>query len=75
MSKKRAFQRVPIKRSTESDPLKVATFPILGISNKAAMERYMTSNFGLTATSSEDLPEGKPSEEYLIDFKVEKKTR
>lgn len=73
MSKKRAFQRVPVKRSTEADQLKVATFPIRHI-DQNAIERYMAENFGMSATSVEDLPENKPTEEYLIEFKgVQKK--
>lgn len=73
MSKKTQTYRKPVKTPSEPETLKEATFPIRHI-DQNAIERYMAENFGMSATPVEDLPENKPTEEYLIEFKgVQKK--
>lgn len=50
---------------------KVALYEIMAMA--ADLEHYMLENFGMLATPNEDLPDGQPSEEYLIELRGEKK--
>ena len=71
--KKQVYRRKPVKMKGGVETLKEATFPLRYI-DQNAIERYMAENFGMSATPVEDLPENKPTEEYLIEFKgVQKK--
>lgn len=50
-----------VKAASKSQ--KVAVYGITA----ADLERYMLENFGMPATPNEELPEGQPVEEYLIE--------
>lgn len=69
---KGTMYRKPVKKPGAQEALKEATFPIRHI-DQNSIERYMAENFGLVATDAADLPDGQPTEEYLIEFKGEKK--
>ena len=69
---KGTMYRKPVKKPGDPEALKEATFPIRHV-DRVSIERYMAENFGLVATDAADLPDGQPTEEYLIEFKGEKK--
>lgn len=69
---KGTMYRKPVKKPGEQEALKEATFPIHHV-DQGSIERYMAENFGMAATDAADLPDGQPTEEYLIEFKGEKK--
>lgn len=70
--KKQVYRRKPVKMKGGVETLKEATFPLRYI-DQNEIERYMAENFGVAATDASDLPDGQPTEEYLIEFKGEKK--
>ena len=64
---KAARNKAREKAMTKSQ--RVATYEIAA----ADLEQYMLENFGMSATPNEELPEGQPVEEYLIECEGEKR--
>lgn len=63
---KAARNKARVKAASKSQ--KVAAYEITA----AELEQYMLENFGMTVTPVEELPEGQPVEEYLIECEGEK---
>lgn len=62
------------ERIAKRQNMKVATYKDVGVAAETfdSMQRFMLENFGMSAATETELPEGAPSEEFLIEFGVRK---